>query len=216
MEKRTATCRCGQLKVTCEGEPVRISVCHCLDCQRRSGSAFAAQARWPEARIMLTGRSKAWERVADSGHKATYQFCPDCGSTIAYIIEGWPGVVAVPVGAFADPTFPAPKFSVYEHRKHPWVVVLGEAVEHSSTPSVLRNPGLVSPHHTPDDRGQAIGGLRFQAEQRRPAHETDGPRPAPHPRRATARRPLLSGIICLVPTGPAVHRAGVRTPRTHR
>ena len=52
---------------------------------------------------MLTGRSKAWERVADSGHKATYQFCPDCGSTIAYIIEGWPGVVAVPVGAFADP-----------------------------------------------------------------------------------------------------------------
>ena len=50
-------------------------------------------------------------------------------------------MVAVPVGAFADPTFPAPKFSVYEHRKHPWVVVLGEAVEHSSTPSVLRNPG---------------------------------------------------------------------------
>ena len=38
----------------------------------------------------------------------------------------------------------------------------------------------------------------------------------PHPRRATARRPLLSGIISLVPTGPAVHRAGVRTPRTHR
>ena len=131
---------------------------------------------------MLTGRSKAWERMADSGHKASYQFCPDCGSTIAYIIEGWPGVVAVPVGAFADPTFPAPKFSVYEHRKHPWVVVLGEAVEHSSTPSVLRNPGSVSPHHTPDDRGQASGGLRFQAEQRRPAHETDG---------ARGRRPIL-------------------------
>jgi hypothetical protein len=91
--------------------------------------------------LCSTGRSKAWERVADSGHKATYQFCHDCGSTIAYIIEGWPGVVAVPVGAFADPTFPAPKFSVYEHRKHPWVVVLGEAVEHSSTPRVLRNPG---------------------------------------------------------------------------
>src|SRR4051812_47123792 len=112
------------------------------DCQRRSGSAFAAQARWPEARIMLTGRSKAWSVWLTAG-TATYQFCPDCGSTIAYIIEGWPGVVAVPVGAFADPTFPAPKFSVYEHRKHPWVVVLGEAVEHSSTPSVLRNPGSV-------------------------------------------------------------------------
>jgi hypothetical protein len=141
MQRRTATCRCGQLQAACEGEPVRVSVCHCLDCQRRSGSAFAAQARWPEAQVALTGRSKTWERVADSGHKATYQFCPDCGSTVAYIIEGWPGVIAVPVGAFADPTFPAPKFSVYEHRKHPWVAVLGENVEHSSTPSVVRNPG---------------------------------------------------------------------------
>src|SRR5215208_1582082 len=35
--------------------------------------------------------------------------------------------------------------AVYEHRKLPWVVVLGEAVEHSSTPSVLRNPGSVKP-----------------------------------------------------------------------
>jgi hypothetical protein len=75
--------------------------------------------------------------VADSGHKASYRFCPDCGSTVAYIIEGWPGVIAVPVRAFADLTFPAPKFSVYEHRKHPWVTILGA----SSTPSVLRNPG---------------------------------------------------------------------------
>jgi hypothetical protein len=141
MPKRTATCRCGQLRATCEGEPVRVSVCHCLDCQKRSGSAFAAQARWPDAQVTLAGRSKTWERVADSGHKATYQFCPDCGSTVAYVIEGWPGVTAVPVGAFADPGFPAPKFSVYEHRKHPWIAVLGEDVKRSSTPSSVRNPG---------------------------------------------------------------------------
>src|SRR5215203_3806230 len=43
------------------------------------------------------------------------------------------------------PSLPAPKFSVYEHRKHPWVMVLCEDVEHSSTPSVLRNPGSVKP-----------------------------------------------------------------------
>jgi hypothetical protein len=140
-QTRKASCRCGQLEVACAGEPVRVSVCHCLDCQKRSGSAFAAQARWPEAQVVITGRAKTWQRVADSGHVATYQFCPDCGSTVAYVIEGWPGVIAVPIGAFADPEFPAPKFSVYEHRKHAWVAVLGEAVERSVTPSSIRAVG---------------------------------------------------------------------------
>ena len=142
---RTATCRCGQLKATCEGEPVRVSVCHCLDCQKRTGSAFAAQARWPENQVTVTGEAKTWERVADSGHRATYRFCPNCGSTVAFVIEGWPGVVAVPLGAFADPSFPSPRFSVYEHRKHDWVAILGDKVEHSSTPSTARMPGSTLP-----------------------------------------------------------------------
>ncbi len=135
---RTATCRCGQLRAVCVGEPVRISVCHCLDCQRRSGSAFATQARWPNGQVSLQGRAETWARTADSGHRATYTFCPSCGSTVTYVIEGWPGVTAVPVGAFADPTFPAPTFSVYENRRHPWVTIAGEHVEHSSSPSMAR------------------------------------------------------------------------------
>ncbi len=136
--RRTAACRCGQLTAVCEGEPVRVSVCHCLACQARTGSAFAAQARWPDAQVTVSGRAKTWERIADSGRKAVYSFCPDCGSTVAYALEGWPGVTAVPLGAFADPAFPAPNFSVYEDRKHPWTVILGEAVDHSSTPSSER------------------------------------------------------------------------------
>jgi hypothetical protein len=138
---RTATCRCGRLRATCVGEPVRVSVCHCLDCQRRSGSAFATQARWPDENVTVSGEAATWERTADSGRRATYRFCPTCGSTVAYVIEGWPGVTAVPLGAFADPSFPAPRFSVYEHRKHAWVCVLGEDVEHSSTPSNARRLG---------------------------------------------------------------------------
>lgn len=36
MTTRQASCSCGQLRLTCAGEPVRISVCHCLECQRRT------------------------------------------------------------------------------------------------------------------------------------------------------------------------------------
>lgn len=141
MTARTGSCRCGRLKVVCEGEPVRISVCHCLACQQRSGSAFAVQARWPDAQVELSGESKAWERIADSGARARYLFCPECGSTVAYTLDSFPGLTAVPVGCFADPNFPPPRFSVYEHRKHEWVEITGAGVEHSSTPSRVRRPG---------------------------------------------------------------------------
>jgi len=136
-----AACSCGQLRAECSGDPVRVSVCHCLACQRRTGSAFGVQARWPEAQVRATGEKRTWTRVADSGGRAHYNFCPQCGSTVTYINENWPGLVEIPVGAFADPAFSPPHFSVYEHRKHGWTIVLGEHVEHSSTDSAARTGG---------------------------------------------------------------------------
>jgi len=127
---RSASCRCGQLTIECVGAPVRISVCHCLACQQRTGSAFAAQARWPDDRVTLRGEWTAWERIADSGNRSTYRFCPVCGSTVSYSNESMPGMTAVPIGAFADPAFPPPTVSVYEERRHAWTAILGDDVEH--------------------------------------------------------------------------------------
>jgi hypothetical protein len=125
----TAQCPCGALTAQCEGAPVRISVCHCLDCQRRSGSAFAAQARFAETNVRIDGPAREYRRTGDSG-VATFSFCPDCGATIAYRTESMTGLVAIPIGAFADPAFPPPAFSNYEERKQPWVEIVGEAIAH--------------------------------------------------------------------------------------
>jgi len=129
---RTASCRCGQLTAAATGKPVRVSVCHCLDCQKRTCSAFSAQARWPADQVTIEGRSQPWIQFADSGNKITHGFCPDCGSTVHYLIAGkFDGLIAIPLGAFADPEFPSPLFSVWEERKHAWVDILGDDVEHS-------------------------------------------------------------------------------------
>jgi hypothetical protein len=131
MTTRTASCRCGQLRAIATGDPARVSVCHCLACQQRSGSAFAAQARWPVDQVRIEGQSKSWTRTADSGNRITYHFCPECGSTVHYSGGNFPDLVAVPVGAFADPHFPPPQFSVWERRKHEWVEISDDQVEHS-------------------------------------------------------------------------------------
>ena len=136
MISQTASCRCGQLRATVTGEPVRVSVCHCLNCQKRSGSAFAVQARWPTGQTAVEGQSRTHEMVADSGNRGLFHFCPDCGSDVYYEIDGtfddkFDGLVAIPLGAFDDPYSFAPKFSVWEYRKHDWLEILGD-VEHTS------------------------------------------------------------------------------------
>jgi hypothetical protein len=118
---REAACSCGQLRLTAEGDPFRISMCHCLACQRRTGSAFAMQARWPAEQVHVVGRSIDYVRVSDEGEERTFHFCPDCGATVFYATADAPDVVAVPIGAFADPAFPPPTVSVYESRRHPWL-----------------------------------------------------------------------------------------------
>lgn len=129
MTTRTATCRCGQFTATCTGDPVKVSVCHCLDCQKRSGSAFAYQARWPDGQVEFAGERREWSTVGENG-KATFRFCPQCGSTVAYVTEGMPGLTAIAVGAFAEPGFPPPEYSVWEERKHGWVTITGEGIDH--------------------------------------------------------------------------------------
>ena len=132
MTEHSASCRCGQLRVVASGDPVRVSICHCLACQKRTGSVFSAQARWPKACVTIEGESRQWTRTADSGQQTTYNFCPECGSTVHYSGGNFPDVVAIPLGALDDPYIvDSPDYSVWECRKHDWFEVIDEDVERS-------------------------------------------------------------------------------------
>lgn len=129
---REAACSCGNIRVRCKGDPVRISVCHRLECQRRTGSAFSAQARFLKENVEFPGgEPSTFVRVGDEGGKATFRFCPRCGSTVWCETGAEPDRIAVTLGAFADPAFPPPRVSVYEERKHAWVAFNErEPIEH--------------------------------------------------------------------------------------
>jgi hypothetical protein len=132
LTSRRASCSCGQLHLTADGEPVRISVCHCLACQQRTGSVFGAQARFHRDNVEgPEGRSTAFIRIGDSGNEITFHFCPLCGTTLYWQIKALPDYFVVALGAFADPNFPPPRHSVYESRAHAWAKVLaGAQIEH--------------------------------------------------------------------------------------
>lgn len=122
MATREAACSCGQLRLQANADPIRVSICHCLACQRRTGSAFGVQARFTSNQVHVTGRYSDFSRLSDEdGREAVFHFCPDCGATVFYTSPSDPELIAVPVGAFADPSFPPPTRSIYEVRRHSWV-----------------------------------------------------------------------------------------------
>ena len=120
MSFRTASCFCGQLRIQVHGEPRGVGVCHCLACQQRTGSVFAALASF-SAPFEVFGTATEYVRVGDHGAKFLFRFCPVCGSSVFHTEDGNNESVSVAVGAFADPDFPAPQVSVYDSRMHPWV-----------------------------------------------------------------------------------------------
>jgi hypothetical protein len=116
-----AACACGQLELRCQGEPRRVSLCHCLDCQRRTGSAFSIAAFFERGAVLVQGATKTFTRPSASGKPVTFHFCPECGSSVFWEPERLPDLIGVAVGAFADPAFPAPEQSVWTDFKHGWI-----------------------------------------------------------------------------------------------
>jgi len=131
MKQRIASCGCGKVRVVCDGEPVRLSMCHCLACQRRTGAPFGTQSWFPVERLKISGATTAYVRTTEEGNRVTFQFCPVCGSTVHWELGSRPGIVAIAVGMFGDPDFPPPRVSVWERRRHPWTARIAECeMEH--------------------------------------------------------------------------------------
>lgn len=118
---RTASCSCGALRVVCEGEPQKVALCHCLACQKRTGSTYGVAAFFRNEDVSVHGSSKLYTRQADSGFPVTFNFCPDCGSTVFWKPQRSPDLTGVAAGAFADPAFPKPTNAVHLESRHLWV-----------------------------------------------------------------------------------------------
>ena len=89
--ERRASCSCGQLQAVVTGDPVRVSICHSLACQRRTGSSYGYQARFPAQTDTISGRFKQFIRHSDEDAEIRrFNFCPagDRESVLASVDVG--------------------------------------------------------------------------------------------------------------------------------
>jgi len=130
MATHVGSCACGGVKVTATCEPSVVSMCHCLMCQKRTGSTYSVHGYFPRQHVTVEGAAKRYARTGDSGCYIYFHFCPECGSTVFWEVEANPDQIGIPVGAFADPSFPPPTTSIFVPHKHPWVTIPSGVPQH--------------------------------------------------------------------------------------
>jgi hypothetical protein len=77
MTSRHAACNCGQLYLTIEGEPSRISMCHCLECQRRTGAVISNQARFRREQVTFCRQGYGVDADSRKRQRADLSFLSD-------------------------------------------------------------------------------------------------------------------------------------------
>jgi hypothetical protein len=114
-------CACGAVRYECSAAPLMTLNCHCRDCQRASGSAFAVVLFVPKAALMLTkGILKYHRSRADSGNTMERGFCPACGSPVLINESADPSLVIIQAASQDDPSWVRPAVDIFTSSAQPW------------------------------------------------------------------------------------------------
>jgi hypothetical protein len=119
----TGRCQCGSVRYVVKTEPIRLLACHCKECQRQSGSAFAMSMPVNKDSLTVTGLTKQSTRSADSGNEVTGVFCPECGVRIYHVLASAPDIVAVKPGTLDDTSWLRPGTFIWMKSAQGWVPV---------------------------------------------------------------------------------------------
>jgi hypothetical protein len=106
-------CLCGAIRYTAEANPTSATVCHCRDCQKFTGSVFAALVRVPKDALTINGTLKTFSSIGGSGNPIFRHFCPECGSSIAEESAMRPDSIVLNVGTFDDPSVAKPGREIF-------------------------------------------------------------------------------------------------------
>ena len=134
MSTITGGCLCGKIRYSADTEPRFVGVCHCHDCQKFTGSAFAAIIALPKSAFRMTGNPKGFTKRGDSGKPIARLFCPECGASVMDEAEAMPGIVMIAAGTLDDPSWVKPTTQIYCASAQPWVQLGGDMKRFDKVP----------------------------------------------------------------------------------
>jgi len=105
----TGGCLCGDVRITATGEPLRVGLCHCLDCRKHHGALFFAAAIFPQGAVTVEGEVRDYDGRC---------FCPRCGSSV-FARSG--DEIEVHLGTLDEPNRFVPTYEAWTVRRESWL-----------------------------------------------------------------------------------------------
>ena len=119
----TGGCSCGAVRYRLTSDPLFVHCCHCLNCQRQTGSAFVINVLIEADRVEVTsGDPQPVDVPRDDGSAQRIQRCPSCRVAV-FSDYGWPELLFVRAGTLDEPSAVEPDVHIYTKSKLPWVAL---------------------------------------------------------------------------------------------
>ena len=118
----TGGCLCSAVRYDCAEAPLMMGACHCRDCQRNSGSAFATLMIFKKEAVAISGEGVAhFSHTGGSGQSVERCFCSKCGSSVSAFYQVTPQFTVIFAGTIDDPSLVEPQWNIYTAGKQPWI-----------------------------------------------------------------------------------------------
>lgn len=113
-------CACGAVRYECAAEPILALNCHCRDCQRATGIAYASAIFVPASAVRIAKGNPKYDVVTgESGNRISRGFCPECGSPLLAKSSDYPAFVIF-AASLDDPSWHRPNMDVWTASAQPW------------------------------------------------------------------------------------------------
>ncbi len=113
-------CSCGAIRYETEAEPAVMVVCHCRDCQRAGGSAYAPVMAVPKVAVKFKGEPRYYKTIGEFGMAVERGFCPTCGCQVTVKLERFPDLIGVQAASLDDPSQFRPGLELFTESAQPW------------------------------------------------------------------------------------------------
>ncbi|HIG36701.1 MAG TPA: hypothetical protein EYQ12_03770 [Oceanospirillaceae bacterium] len=131
----SGSCLCGQVKYKATAVPLFQAHCHCDDCRKNCGSAFAALVFVPAESLNWQGETKTYSHKADSGHTMTKHFCSNCGSQLFGENDAKADRMHIKVGTLDDANWFHPQCNVWASSRLPSTAINPDVKDFATMPT---------------------------------------------------------------------------------
>ena len=144
----TGSCACGSIQIECHGNPVFFFLCHCVDCRKATGSAYAPNIWFSRDTVSITNEPAAHIEKGMSGQETRHEFCPKCGTQIGMCTDMAAGLRAFRASVFNDLKGLQPVANIWISTRLPWEKLDASIASFETQPTTEEFGELLSQRET--------------------------------------------------------------------